>query len=560
VKSHIRRTSDSALGNARWLSLLGLAVLVACGGGGGATGTDSFGGGSGTTPFGSGAGTPPFGVGGGGSGLSGDGPRPQADAAVIVSNDAIQGTVINAVSGSPLAGASVRFDATTLPTGSDGAYTKATATASPRVVFAASAASFETLYSSAEVLGTVPTVGLFRLTPYGTTNDVTVASGATVTDTASTASVVVPANALVAAGGGAAPATVGVRVTQIAVGNDPHLLSGDYTDDSSKLLETFGGANVSSAVPVDVAIGQQLTLRIPVSTRSAPPATANLYRLDPASGRWVLQTGTATLSGGGYTATVTAFGQWMVGAPIASPVSVTGCVNNDTGVPVANVRVELEGISYTGTAQATTNAQGVFALSARPTSRVIVAGRRGAFLTNSVAKDLTTTTVDIAPCLTLPSSNAATVRLTWGASPSDIDSHLRTPNGAHVYYASEGSLTQTPFSSLDVDDTTGFGPEVTTIRRPKVGIYRFYLNNFSRSFTPGMTGSPTRVELNYAGRPVVFTPPPGEGTALWWHLFDLYIAPNCTMTLYRYNRWRADEPQNPNASTTTAAATECVPS
>jgi hypothetical protein len=136
---------------------------------------------------------------------------------------------------------------------------------------------------------------------------------------------------------------------------------------------------------------------------------------------------------------------------------------------------------------------------------------------------------------------------------------LRTPDGAHVYFASQGSLVANPFASLDVDDVTGFGPEVTTVRRPKVGIYRFYLHNYSQSFAPGMTGSPVRLELNYAGRPVVFSPPPGEGSALWWHVFDLYIAPNCTMTLYRYNRWRADEPQNPNAATPTTPPAECVP-
>lgn len=550
----MKRSNDQTQGGewsrGRWLSPLSLALLVACGGGG----SDA-----GTSPLGSGAGNPPFGAGSGGSGTTGDGPVPTPDAAVVVSNDAIQGTVINASTGGALTGATVRFAAASLTTGSDGRYTQATATANPRVVFEAAAANYETLYSPAEVLGTVPSVNLLRLTPYGTTTDITVASGGTVTDTASTASVTLPANALTAVGGGAAPATVGVRVTQIAASNDPHLLSGDYTDSAGNLLETFGGAVLGSTTPVDVAVGQQLTLRIPVSTRSsAAPATATLYRFEPSTGLWV-QNGTATLASNAYTATVAGFGQWMVGASIANPVAVTGCVNDDNGAPAANVRVEIEGIGYTGTAQVTTDAQGMFSLRARPTSRVIVSGRRGVFLTNSVAKEVATSPLSITPCLTLPSSNAATMRLTWGASPSDIDSHLRTPDGAHVYFVSQGSLTQSPFSSLDVDDTTGFGPEVTTIRRPKVGIYRFYLHNYSRSFAPGMTGSPARVELNYAGRPVVFTPPPGEGTALYWHLFDLQIAPNCTMTLYRYNRWRADEPQNPNAATTTTAATECVP-
>jgi hypothetical protein len=546
--------------SSRWLSWAGLALLVACGGGGGATGTTPLGEGSGTSPLGSGAGTPPFGAGSGG-GLAGDGPRPRADAAVVVSDDAIQGTVINSRTGAPLAGASVKFAGTTLTTSNDGAYGQQTASASPRVLFEISAANYETLYAPAEVLGTVPSVGLQRLTSFGTTADVTVASGGTVTDTASTAALTLPPNALVPAGGGAAPTTVGVRVTQIAVATDSHLLSGDYTDDRFGPLETFGGVTVSSSVPVDVVSGQTLTLRIPVSSRGAAPSTANLYRFDPGNGRWV-QAGTATLSGGVYAATVSAFGQWMVGAPIAAPVIITGCVNDDAGLPAANVRIEAEGISYSSIAQATSNTQGQFTVTARPLSRLLVSGRKGAFLTNAASVDVgAVPSLNLTTCLTLPSSNAATMRLTWGASPSDIDSHLRTPDGSHVFYASKGLLTATPFSSLDVDDTTGFGPEVTTIRRPRVGIYRFYLHNFSQSFTPGMTGSPTRVELNYVGRTVVFSPPAGEGSALWWHLFDLEISTNCTMTLYRYNRWRADEPQNPNAATTPpTTATECVPS
>jgi hypothetical protein len=544
-------------GSSRWMSLAALALLVACGGGGGATGTTPLGDGSGTTPFGSGAGTPPFGAGSGTGGLTGDGARPTADPAVVVSDDAIQGTVINSRTGIPLSGATVNFSATSLTTSSVGAYGQQTAAASSRVLFEVNAANYETLYAPAEVLGTVPSVGLQRLTAFGTTADVTVASGGTVTDTASSASVTLPANAVVPAGGGAAPATVGVRVTQIAVATDSHVLSGDYTDDKFAPLETYGGVTLSSSVPLDVASGQTLTLNIPVSSRGTPPATTNLYLFDRDSGRWV-QSGTATLSGGVYTGAVSAFGQWMAGEVIANPVAVTGCVNDDAGAPAANVRVEADGGSYSGTSAATTNAQGQFTLLAKPGSRIVVSGRRGPFLTNAAAAG--PTSFAISPCLTLPSSNAATMRLTWGASPSDIDSHLRTPDGSHVFYSSKGLLTTAPFASLDVDDVTGFGPEVTTIRRPRVGIYRFYLHNFSQTFTPGMTGSPTRVELNYVGRTVVFSPPPGEGSALYWHLFDLYIAPNCTMTLYRYNRWRADEPQNPNASTTTSAATECVPS
>jgi hypothetical protein len=550
----------------------GLALLVACGGGGGGngagafpdgSGTGGFGGGSGAPPFGSGgAGTPPFGGGGagGGGGLVGDGPRPSPDAVVVVSNDAIQGTVLSSASGSPVSGAAVRFSSTTLATDAQGLFSQANAAANPRLVIESDAAGFETLYGVTEVLGIVPSVSILRLTPFGTTSSVTVANGGAVTDTATPASLSVPANALLAAGGGAAPATVDIRVTAVNVGSDSNLLSGDYSDSGGAPVQAFGAVTVTPSVPLEVVSGQTMTLQIPLSTRSpVAPASAALYYLDTTTGRWV-QDGSATLVSGTpsyYTASVTRFAQWMVGSAISGAVPVTGCVIDDTGQPAANVRMGGDGVNYSSIQSATTNGSGQFTVLAPPNSSLVLQGRRGAFLTNALAVSAGSSAVSISTCLTIPTTNAATMRLTWGASPSDIDSHLRVPGGYHVYYVTRGTLSAEPYANLDVDDVTGFGPEVTTIRRPKVGIYRFYLHNFSQTFSPGMTGSPTRVELNYAGRTVIFSPPTGEGTALYWHLFDLEISADCSMTLYRYNRWRADEPQNPNAA---GGSTECVPS
>ncbi|MCL4234459.1 MAG: carboxypeptidase regulatory-like domain-containing protein, partial [Deltaproteobacteria bacterium] len=57
--------------------------------------------------------------------------------------------------------------------------------------------------------------------------------------------------------------------------------------------------------------------------------------------------------------------------------------------------------------------------------------------------------------------------LTWGATPSDLDSHLWAPhygcnaqNPYHLYFAARqcGVIV-----NLDVDDTTSFGPETTTV-------------------------------------------------------------------------------------------------
>lgn len=536
-----------------------LVVLASCGGGDGSAGSSTLSDGAGTSPLGSGAGTSPFSNGGtapGGGGLLGDGPRPTPDAVVVISNDAIQGTVLSSSTGNPVSGASVRFTGTTLTTDGQGLFRQVSAVPTARLVMDATATGFEPFYGVAEVLGSVPSVSILRLTPFGTTVSVTVASGGTATDSASNSSLTVPANALVAQGGAPAPNSLDIRVTGVNIGSDSNLLSGDYSDSLGAAVQAYGAATLTPSVAVDVVSGQSLTLQIPASTRAAStPASANLYRLDTATSRWV-QDGSATLSGTTYTASVTGFGQWMVGGPIGGAVQVSGCVTDDTGQPAANVRIAADGIGYSSVQSATTNGAGQFTVLAAPNSSLVVQGRRGAFLTDARAVTTGTAAVTITGCMSIPTTNAAAMRLTWGANPRDIDSHLRVPGGFHVYFGSRGSLSAEPFANLDVDDVTSFGPEVTTIRRPKVGIYRFYLHNFSRTFSPGMTGSPTRVELNYVGRTVAFTPPAGEGSALYWHLFDLEIGSDCSMTLYRYNRWRADEPQNPN---TAASPQECRP-
>jgi len=51
--------------------------------------------------------------------------------------------------------------------------------------------------------------------------------------------------------------------------------------------------------------------------------------------------------------------------------------------------------------------------------------------------------------------------LTWGYLPKDLDSHLFTPNEQHIYFAQKAPYLAG--ANLDVDDTTSYGPETTTI-------------------------------------------------------------------------------------------------
>lgn len=125
-------------------------------------------------------------------------------------------------------------------------------------------------------------------------------------------------------------------------------------------------------------------------------------------------------------------------------------------------------------------------------------------------------------------------------SPLDLDSHLFTPNAGHVYFGAKGSLTALPFASLDVDDRTSFGPEVVTITKLMQGTYTYAVRNFSGTLNPGITGSPGRVELSQNGNTSVFSPPPGEGSNRWWHVFNIVVDAQCNVSVTPVNAWLDD--------------------
>lgn len=118
--------------------------------------------------------------------------------------------------------------------------------------------------------------------------------------------------------------------------------------------------------------------------------------------------------------------------------------------------------------------------------------------------------------------------LTWGASPSDLDSHLKIYNGsgtqvAHVYYGDTTySEDGVEMAGLDVDDTSSYGPETTTIYQLKAGyMYYFYIYNFSDG-----TLIPTnaKVEIKDGNRLIATVIPPGETsdstTGGYWKVFS----------------------------------------
>lgn len=112
--------------------------------------------------------------------------------------------------------------------------------------------------------------------------------------------------------------------------------------------------------------------------------------------------------------------------------------------------------------------------------------------------------------------------LEWGATPSDLDSHLEgtTKNGDEVsiYWmnpvATSGAKT---IAQLDVDDRDGYGPETITLSELD-GTYQYRVHRFSSSGSLAMSGAVVKV---YSGssEPITISVP--SDCDEWWDVFTI---------------------------------------
>ena len=516
--------------------LLSLAsmTLVSCGGDSGGS----------QTVF-----TPVGGVGGGGGGGGGTTP-------VFLGN--VAGTAVSANSGTPINGASISANSLSTTSRADGRYGLNLGNAA-RTVLRAQASGHAENFRVFAVAG-LPVIVPTPLAPLGGASAYTIAGGGTLALPGTVAQVTLPINALAPPAGVTASPTVTFAITVLNPVTNLNTLPGDYTTvdnmGNPQSIESFGAINFyaedAGGVRYTMAGASTAVIRIPAVTRAAPlPATISLMYFNETNGRWIAE-GTATLGGVApnqyYEGTVARLGFWTAARPLDA-VTLTGCVRDPTNQPVANARIILEGVDYSGASYALSDATGAFSMPLQRNRAATLTAQAGGALSNTIAVAASAANVTT-PCLqTTGSVNGLSIRLTWGASPSDIDSHLYLPNGQHVYYASRGALAAAPYyAALDVDDVTGFGPEVVTITRLYTGTYRYALHNFSGTFSPGMTGSGTRLELTWAGFTTTFAPPSGEGTNRYWNVFELVVDNNCQASIRVINTWAT-------APTTTPVAT-----
>jgi hypothetical protein len=220
--------------------------------------------------------------------------------------------------------------------------------------------------------------------------------------------------------------------------------------------------------------------------------------------------------------------------------SVTGYVGNALdGTAISNATVTYVGTN--GTVMTWTDVTGYYNLQLLPGSHNATVSKAG-FVT--ISKWVNVTNADITsggdadfylpPSLAF--SGSYRILLTWGATPSDLDSYTFTAWGCEVYYGNRVCTNSTTQVDLDRDDTSGWGPETTTWSNMTVyGRYEFWVHRYSSGpFTPaGQPRAQVDVYSTEGGlMEVIRIPPQTDDTLEWWNVFRLdACASGPTMTV-----------------------------
>lgn len=128
-------------------------------------------------------------------------------------------------------------------------------------------------------------------------------------------------------------------------------------------------------------------------------------------------------------------------------------------------------------------------------------------------------------------SSELRIVLTWGAVPSDLDSHLTGPipdseSRFHVYYAGRTFYHQGElYVELDRDDVDSYGPETTTLYHQSPGMYRFSVHDYTNRYNYNslqLSNSSAQVRVWRGNEMMASFNVPTETIGNVWRVFEIY--------------------------------------
>jgi len=450
----------------------------------------------------------------------------------------VMGKVTDTV-GTPLGGVTVTVTGRTAATNEQGWFSISNVTPGDRVLVKFSKSGYAAIYQVTEVR-----VGgsSFVEAPMGAVDvsqSISTASGGTVT-TSDGGGLEIGANSLVDSQGNSFTGTANVSLTVFDPSDDieANAFPGEYIGISAGgetvPIKSYGFMDVSvtGSGDLQLAAGETATIKIPVPVSMQEEATSMgtcpLWYFDTETGYWQEEgQGTYDPASGCFVGTINHFSVWN-GDTAFDRAWIDGRVVDSSGNPVQCARVKCWGSKHEGrsgrwnSGETCTPEDGTF--HRIPVESGVVfkcqaskGGQKGPIYNFG---PFTSGTENYVGDMLLDAP-VIQITLTWGVSPSDLDSHLAAniDGTFHVYYINKGSLTSEPYANLDTDDTTSYGPEVTSIGRLRAGTYRYSVRHFAGTGTIETSGAVVNAVIEGVGI-YRFTPPAGqpEGTPTFGEL------------------------------------------
>jgi len=104
--------------------------------------------------------------------------------------------------------------------------------------------------------------------------------------------------------------------------------------------------------------------------------------------------------------------------------------------------------------------------------------------------------------------------LRWKDTPRDLDLHSIGSDGTHVYYSAKNYNSGNYHINLDIDVTSGKGPETMTMKNlPQSASYHIGVYNYTGD--PAITTSDARVNIPSLGQEIEIKND-GNQTSRWW--------------------------------------------